>query len=1026
MSEPTLPGAGNGAVADAPADLLPATGNFPAQSVRYQTVVLTDIPGGSESDLRDLDEPVDLADDGLEAYHRPGQGMIITTEQTWTGKGVTLGRLLHSLALAPGESTRLAVVEWERRTRGASQENVDQAEKLTADNNENRTISELADSVAREQQHGESVTTTDSRSSTKSASGGVSFVLWSAGGQASTSSNHGVATAVSRSSGSRQVAARTSQDIAARTQQLATSARSRQVAVIRETSQSEGEQVATRVVTNYNHMHAMSVQYYEVVQAYEVATRPVLIERCLFIPLKILTFNRNLLKRYAPVLAAAAPGGWANRIANTDLFDTTVVRTRSSSGAAPTPVGTAVAPAVDKLPGKLKDLSAAADGSVWGLDLGGQPVRWDRAGKTWTTVATGLPADGAIGITVGNQNMVWALSSDNLPYRLTGETWVRFGDRAFSSISSGADGSTWATGRDSDTFRLSQDGTSWESLGSDGVDVAVINRNAAWNVDRNDHIWAWNPKRYGWDEKPGLLRQIAGASDGSIWGINAGNDLFRWVGTAAWTHHKYAGVEKFLVAAPVSERELWALAADGTPVHITERALSGFDDHVEDGDAESLTVWWDDDLIRGIKLTTGGAAGTSFRYGDTDPALTLPSQSHTFAPGERLASLLLRVGVTAGGSVRQLVLTTSTGVTTVFGPDPSGPTEEVTLDVRGCELCGLYGDTGTLGSRHFLASLGCWVRGEVASGAILDHLNDNATYYSQVIWANADELAISRILASYRSPDPNDPVPLGVRVDPRPVAVTGNYLAFRWHFGTEEQRQAWLAANHDHGLKPEPPMIIGLPSPGVFAEAVLGRSNAAEKLDLTRFWNWQDSPIPILPPEISPVSTGSRARDIDLTAGDFAPTAAQLTPLRALPNPTGLDATLRALTTANLFRDMSGLAGASQLLSKSLELAATNDQAGAQNATAAMKIATDHFEKMAELAVQAAPMLLGPEGAALSGMLGGGGGGGIGSLLGGAIGGSNLSGLGAALNTTRGTPGILPIDSVFPPIDATIDSGSAR
>ena len=31
--------------------------------------------------------------------------------------------------------------------------------------------------------------------------------------------------------------------------------------------------------------------------------------------------------------------------------------------------------------------------------------------------------------------------------------------------------------------------------------------------------------------------------------------------------------------------------------------------------------------------------------------------------------------------------------------------------------------------------------------------------------------------------------------------------------------------------------IIPLPSGGVFAEAVLGRYNAAEKLDLTRFWN---------------------------------------------------------------------------------------------------------------------------------------------------------------------------------------------
>ena len=40
---------------------------------------------------------------------------------------------------------------------------------------------------------------------------------------------------------------------------------------------------------------------------------------------------------------------------------------------------------------------------------------------------------------------------------------------------------------------------------------------------------------------------------------------------------------------------------------------------------------------------------------------------------------------------------------------------------------------------------------------------------------------------------------------------------------------------------------------GVFAEAVLDRANAAEKLDITRFCNWQDSPIPLSLTDIAPV-----------------------------------------------------------------------------------------------------------------------------------------------------------------------------
>ena len=47
--------------------------------------------------------------------------------------------------------------------------------------------------------------------------------------------------------------------------------------------------------------------------------------------------------------------------------------------------------------------------------------------------------------------------------------------------------------------------------------------------------------------------------------------------------------------------------------------------------------------------------------------------------------------------------------------------------------------------------------------------------------------------------------------------------------------------------------IVPIQTGGVFAEAVLDRANAAEKLDITRFWNWQDSPIPLSPTDIAPV-----------------------------------------------------------------------------------------------------------------------------------------------------------------------------
>ena len=61
----------------------------------------------------------------------------------------------------------------------------------------------------------------------------------------------------------------------------------------------------------------------------------------------------------------------------------------------------------------------------------------------------------------------------------------------------------------------------------------------------------------------------------------------------------------------------------------------------------------------------------------------------------------------------------------------------------------------------------------------------------------------------------------------------------------------------------QPPVsIFSLPTRGVLGEAVLGHCPSAEKIDLTRFWNWQDSPsdsAPAISPVTLPTTTPSIA-----------------------------------------------------------------------------------------------------------------------------------------------------------------------
>ena len=131
-----------------------------------------------------------------------------------------------------------------------------------------------------------------------------------------------------------------------------------------------------------------------------------------------------------------------------------------------------------------------------------------------------------------------------------------------------------------------------------------------------------------------------------------------------------------------------------------------------------------------------------------------------------------------------------------------------------------------------------------------------------------------------------------------------------------------------------------LPSGGVFAEAVLGRFNSAEKLDITRFWNWQDSPIPIVAPEIAAIQAGSRAQPENVEPGQLSSPVVNIMDAAELPAPQGFAAILSAMGNGNMFRDMSNSAATIALTQAALQGAfgAASDasrQAGANFATAA-------------------------------------------------------------------------------------------
>jgi hypothetical protein len=238
-------------------------------------------------------------------------------------------------------------------------------------------------------------------------------------------------------------------------------------------------------------------------------------------------------------------------------------------------------------------------------------------------------------------------------------------------------------------------------------------------------------------------------------------------------------------------------------------------------------------------------------------------------------------------------------------------------------------------------------------------LAQDQLHYSQVVWRAMDSATVALLLAPYTYAGQ----PLAQVVDPAPIGVTGNYLIFRmpWEardllndaqptagVASDPAWQEWVRKHADYESSIED--FVPLPSGGVFAEAVLGRANSAEKLDITRFWNWQDSPIPLQAPDIAAVQAGSRAQADNTTPSGLAAPIVAFNNPAALPDPAGLSSTLGALASGSMFRDMSGSATAQALALAALTGAGGGATAAGEQGVANAAMAAQKDIEMAKIA----------------------------------------------------------------------------
>ncbi|WP_460070494.1 hypothetical protein [Streptomyces sp. YKOK-I1] len=209
---------------------------------------------------------------------------------------------------------------------------------------------------------------------------------------------------------------------------------------------------------------------------------------------------------------------------------------------------------------------------------------------------------------------------------------------------------------------------------------------------------------------------------------------------------------------------------------------------------------------------------------------------------------------------------------------------------------------------------------------LVEHLNEHVEYYQKAVLWEMDRDRLLMMLDGFYVPNSNN-VSLATVVDREPIAIIGNCLVYRvgaasfLGFGkitTPEQLRNLYADRQPAS----DPLLLSLPTDGLYAQTIMDECEALEQHFGNTDWALND-PDPDLS-TLDPVLLASRRTDTTpaTTPTPFPGTIINLQNAPDAPAPQGLAGIIGAVTDANAFRDMAGLAGTQANARAALETAA--------------------------------------------------------------------------------------------------------
>ncbi|MBE3016083.1 hypothetical protein IL992_44095 [Microbispora sp. NEAU-D428] len=809
-------------------------------------------------------------------------GHILHYRAQFKADGYSLGDLVYSLPLAPGQKKEIVVLDASQTLVGAESQQLSQDERLAMGLVDERVItSRLAGSLA-ESLRGSSRADTSGISAgfgtagqgyggTGTYGGSGSAVIGIAGGSAQSSSE-------AAHDGSRDVAQFFSEKLRQSILQNAEGYRQLNASIVTTVQQGERFGVTSEVVANHNHCHSLTMMYFEVLRHYAIFQELVSVEECVFVPLLLARFSVENVSGWRDVLAptllpmpsetylqpdaGAVGSGRLHPLARG--FDA-IQRIRTHYANVDFPAGSYDQETIRFLSGSLR----------LRVNLPRPRTRYDRVKSLPVILKTVTTDDVDVAATVKNAwtepllaGLTLGLSTlftppgPDIEYKTAQVEGKKAVFDAFMSLDANFEHVPPA-----ECIRVTNFNPG--SITANGRTVQVSGLDFFQDGFKDRQQWELYARLLGYGEKPeDTLRMLTYYFGGRL--ISEWDEIFN------------NDIAPLVFDRIVNALRLTEFATDVTAV---QRYTGG--ERVIDVNLSGTTSRRRDQLPPQLRLTVADTRAQALRSYVT---LNVEDVRLDYSTAHYRGSLY------------------------------RGSLGDDLLDVDGVDLDIPERPDEKRNPRR---------EDRYLAGALLDHLNNNLEHYNKVLWNRLDPdrrymLLDGFSIQVYAADGTPVPGPAGFRslasvVKNEVIAVAGNSLVLPVAPGyrvsgsfvqatSEGGTEPVTLFDHYKPLTPVEPYRVSVPSNGLFAEAVQGACNACEKIETDRAQDWTrfgtDEPTAIAPVTVPTPSL----EDWRAAFREFAAPIVNVQNAPGTPTPgAGLAGLSELLSQSGVFRDITGL-----------------------------------------------------------------------------------------------------------------------